>query len=29
VHSQNAAHPLGQNFSDNGFMLTAGLNYRF
>jgi opacity protein-like surface antigen len=23
------AHPAGQNFSDNGFMLTAALNYRF
>lgn len=23
------AHPAGRNFSDNGFMLTAALNYRF
>ncbi|NNN06054.1 MAG: porin family protein [Elusimicrobia bacterium] len=29
IHSQNAAHPLGQNFSDSGSMLTAALNYRF
>lgn len=29
VHSTNAAHPAGQNFSDNGYMLTAGLNYHF
>jgi opacity protein-like surface antigen len=29
VHSTNVAHPAGQNFSDNGFMLTAGLNYHF
>jgi len=29
VNSQNAAHPVGQNFSDKGFMLTAALNYHF
>ena len=29
VHSQDAAHPLGRNFSDSGFMLTAALNYLF
>jgi len=29
IHSQDAAHPLGQNFSDKGFMLTAALNYHF
>ena len=29
VHSQDAAHPLGQNFSDQGYMLTAALNYHF
>jgi opacity protein-like surface antigen len=23
------AHPLGKNFSDNGYMITAALNYRF
>lgn len=23
------AHPAGENFSDNGYMLTAALNYRF
>jgi opacity protein-like surface antigen len=23
------AHPAGENFSDQGFLLTAGLNYRF
>ena len=23
------ASPAGKNFSDNGFMLTAALNYRF
>lgn len=28
IHSQDAAHPLGRNFSDRGFMLTAALNYR-
>jgi opacity protein-like surface antigen len=29
VNSQNSAHPLGQNFSDSGFMITAALNYLF
>lgn len=29
IHSQNLAHPLGQNFSDKGFMLTAAVNYIF
>ncbi|HXS99735.1 MAG TPA: outer membrane beta-barrel protein [Elusimicrobiota bacterium] len=24
-----SAHPLGKNFSDNGYMITAALNYRF
>ena len=24
-----SAHPLGKNFSDNGYMVTAALNYRF
>lgn len=28
IHSQDAAHPLGRNFSDQGFMLTGALNYR-
>jgi len=23
------AHPFGKNFGDNGYMITAGLNYRF
>jgi len=29
IHSQDSAHPLGQNFGDGGFMLTTALNYRF
>jgi opacity protein-like surface antigen len=29
IHSQDSAHPLGQNFSDGGYMLTTALNYRF
>ena len=29
INSEDAAHPAGRNFSDNGFMLTAGLNYHF
>jgi len=28
-HSQDAAHPVGRNFSDSGFMLTTALNYLF
>lgn len=29
IHSQDLAHPLGRNFSDNGYMLTGALNYNF
>jgi len=29
IHSQDAAHPLGKNFSDKGYMVTAAINYRF
>ena len=29
INSEDAAHPAGRNFSDNGFMLTAALNYHF
>jgi opacity protein-like surface antigen len=29
IHSQDAAHPLGQNFTAGGFMLTAAINYHF
>jgi opacity protein-like surface antigen len=29
IHSQDSAHPFGQNFGDGGFMLTTALNYRF
>ena len=29
IHSADRTHPGGRNFSDNGFMLTAGLNYHF
>lgn len=29
INSEDATHPAGRNFSDNGFMLTAGLNYHF
>ena len=29
IKSEDLAHPAGRNFSDNGFMLTAGLNYHF
>jgi opacity protein-like surface antigen len=29
IHSQDPTHPLGQNFSDRGFMITAALNYAF
>jgi opacity protein-like surface antigen len=29
IHSQDAQHPVGHDFSDSGFMLTAGLNYLF
>ena len=29
INSEDAAHPAGRNFSDNGFMLTAGLNYHY
>jgi len=29
IHSQDAAHPLGRNFSDQGYMLTGALNYWF
>jgi opacity protein-like surface antigen len=29
IHSQDAQHPLGRNFSDKGFMLTAAVNYSF
>lgn len=29
INSQDAAHPLGRNFQDKGFMLTAALNYYF
>jgi len=29
IHSQSLAYPLGRNFSDKGFMLTAAVNYSF
>ena len=29
IHSQDAEHPLGRNFSGKGFMLTGALNYHF
>jgi opacity protein-like surface antigen len=29
IHSQDLAHPLGRNFTDKGFMLTAAANYSF
>ena len=29
IHSQDVAHPLGRNFKDKGFMLTAAVNYSF
>lgn len=29
INSQNATHPLGQNFTAGGFMLTAAVNYHF
>ncbi|MDD5209121.1 MAG: porin family protein [Elusimicrobiales bacterium] len=29
IHSQDAAHPLGRNLRDEGFMLTAAVNYSF
>ncbi len=29
VNTANAANPGGKNYSDNGFMLTTGLNYHF
>jgi opacity protein-like surface antigen len=29
IHSQDPQHPVGKNFSDNGHMFTAGLNYQF
>ena len=29
INSQDSAHPLGQDFSDKGFMLTGALNYFF
>lgn len=29
IHSQDAAHPLGRDFADRGWMATAGLNYSF
>ena len=29
IHSQDAAHPLGRNLKDKGFMLTAAVNYSF
>ncbi|OGR87252.1 MAG: hypothetical protein A2021_02790 [Elusimicrobia bacterium GWF2_52_66] len=29
IHSQDAEHPLGRNFSDKGFMITAAVNYSF
>jgi len=29
INSEDAAHPAGRNFSDNGFMFTTGLNYHF
>ena len=29
IRSQDIAHPLGRNFKDKGFMLTAAVNYSF
>lgn len=29
IRSQDLAHPLGRNFSDKGYMLTAAVNYWF
>jgi len=29
IHSVDAAHPLGRNLRDKGFMLTAAVNYSF
>lgn len=29
LSAPTTAHPLGRNFSDNGYMLTGALNYRF
>ena len=29
IHSQDLEHPLGRNFSDKGFSLTAAVNYCF
>ncbi|HBW22393.1 MAG: hypothetical protein A2X28_07910 [Elusimicrobia bacterium GWA2_56_46] len=29
IHSRDAGHPLGRNFTDKGFMLTAAVNYSF
>ena len=29
INSRDSAHPLGRNFSDKGFMLTAAVNYSF
>lgn len=29
LHLQDPTHPLGQNFSSKGYMITVGLNYRF
>ena len=29
INSADATHPGGRNFSDNGYMLTAALNYHF
>lgn len=29
LRAPTTAHPAGRNFSDNGFMLTTALNYRF
>lgn len=29
INSEDAQHPAGRNFSDNGFMFTTGLNYHF